>query len=323
MANHCYFEGKLVGKKEEVEEVFEYFKEYYDYSFVDHKKMLYEIYKFTQDIAPDVFSALITSSMALADVMEEMLRFNLIEGKSREEILKEYKRIAEERLRDSWEKCKAFGVLFDDISGENIEGGKVDWDKLYPTLNQEFKTEFEKFSEGFDFDKFLSLVEKCKSDLKDLPKKPHFWRVFEINSSEEGYDELGDYVIPFWGRCAWSLESALSKEGYYSKWSKYYDQDWFKGTCIENVHEKFPELKMEIFSEGEMNDFSEHLVMKKDSLRLETEDYQVCMYDSVEEAKEDGVEITEEELEWPVYKELPSWYYLSENDGSIYKVWEL
>lgn len=28
------------------------------------------------------------------------------------------------------------------------------------------------------------------------------------------------------------------------------------------------------------------------------------MYDSVEEVKEDGVKITEEELEFPVYKEL-------------------
>lgn len=321
MANYCYFEGKLVGKKEEVEEVFGYFKEHYDYSFVDYQKIWEESEEFMKDL--DLSKVLIKSSMNLAGIIEEMLRFNLIEGKSREEVLKEYARIAEERLRDSWEKCKAFGVLFDDISGENIEGGKVDWDKLYPTLNQEFKIEFEKFSEGFDFEKFLSLVEKCKSDLKDLPKKPHFWRVFEIDNSQEGYHELGDYVIYFWGTCAWSIETALTKEGDYSKWKKYYDEDWFKGTCIEEVHEKFTELKMEIFSEGEMNDFSEHLVMKKGTLRLETEDIEVRMYDSVEEAKEDGVEITEEELDYPVYKKLPSWYYLGKNDGSVYKVWEL
>lgn len=321
MANYCYFEGKLVGKKEEVEEVFGYFKEHYDYSFVDYQKIWEESEEFMKDL--DLSKVLIKSSMNLAGIIEEMLRFNLIEGKSREEVLKEYARIAEERLRDGWKKIKAFDFITDNVSEEDRDGDKINWDKVYTTLNQELQIQLEKFSERFDFERFLELIEKGRLDSKDLPKKPHFWRIFEIDSSEEGYDELGDYVLYFWGTCAWSLESALARDGYYSGWKEYYDQEWFKGTCIENVHEKFPDLKMEIISEGEMNDFSEHLVMKKGSLISETEGLEVCMYDSVEEAKEDGVKITEEELEFPVYKELPSWYYLSENDGSVYKVWEL
>lgn len=65
---------------------------------------------------------------------------------------------------------------------------------------------------------------------------------------------------------------------------------------------------MEIFSEEPGMGFSEHLLMTENRIYIDEEDLEEACYESVEEAKEDGIDITEDMVgEW-LYTVLPSWF---------------
>ncbi|MBS6535842.1 hypothetical protein [Peptoniphilus harei] len=82
----------------------------------------------------------------------------------------------------------------------------------------------------------------------------------------------------------------MLEEGYYSSYKNFEDKSWFKGTCLEKVHEKFPDLKIEMFSE---------------------------------EAKKDGLEISEDLINEIIYTKLPSWYTPLEENTQYFFEWSI
>lgn len=140
---------------------------------------------------------------------------------------------------------------------------------------------------------------------KLYPQKPHFWRIFSSEITEE-WEEIGQYNLTFFGDCAWSLCAALLSGGYYKDWL---DENgnmptWCKGVCLEDVHEKFPDLKIELFSEELGVGFSEHILIDGDEFLDECGDLCVTYYfeEDEDEAKKLG-----REIEVDYYDVLPEW----------------
>lgn len=189
-------------------------------------------------------------------------------------------------------------------------------DEIY----KEFEIEFSKFEKGFNFDEFKDFEKLSNKNKNNLPKGNHFFRIFDFNEVCEGTDESGDYFINAFGECAWSLQSCVLEEGYYSSYKNFKDKGWFKGTCLERVHEKFPNLKIEMFSEETVCQFSEHILINEDEFLNECEELVTVCYGSVEEAKEDGLEISEDLINETIYAKLPSWYTpLEENTQYLFE----
>lgn len=184
-----------------------------------------------------------------------------------------------------------------------------------------FSQEWKKFQKGFKLKEFKKLLVITDEVKENLPKGPHFWRIFDVDVADTDYDKDGTFSMTLFGSCAWSVESALLYDGYYKFWKHYEGQDWFKGTCLENVHEKFPNLKMEIFSEECGCSFSEHIIMNENGITEDVGDLVATYYESVEEAEEDGFEITEEQVGDYIYTELPDWFYPTDFNRSYEFDW--
>ena len=68
---------------------------------------------------------------------------------------------------------------------------------------------------------------------------------------------------------------------------------------------------------------SEHILIEGDSFIKESEDFKIVNYESIEEAKEDGMEISEDMVEEDIYVRLPSWYKSEDNGLSYSHSWNI
>ena len=78
---------------------------------------------------------------------------------------------------------------------------------------------------------------------------------------------------------------------------------------------------MEIFSEECGCSFSEHIIMNENDIIEDVGDMVANCYESVEEAEEDGFEITEEQVGDYIYTELPDWFYPTDFNRSYEFDW--
>lgn len=233
--------------------------------------------------------------------MEEILRCEMYPEASKEEILDFYEKYTEEKLAKTISVMSTFEK---DFSGMDVS-------KLIASASDILKGEVKKVRDKLDFNKFIKIIEDNRT-IGELPKGYHFWRIFEVEKISEDLEENGELSLTFAGNCAWSLSSALTANGYGKDWENYKDRSWYKGTSIEEVHEKFPTLKMEFFSEEPGFNFSEHILVTEEGITNEMEDLPHEYYDSLEEA-EDGQSISDEMVEENFDIKLPSWYVLDED----------
>lgn len=220
---------------------------------------------------------------------------------SKQEILDFYEKYTEEKLAKTISVMSTFEK---DFSGMDVS-------KLIASASEVLKGEVKKVRDKLDFNKFIKIIEDNRT-IGELPKGYHFWRIFEVEKISEDLEENGELSLTFAGNCAWSLSSALTAKGYGKDWENYKDRSWYKGTSIEEVHEKFPTLKMEFFSEEPGFNFSEHILVTEEGITNEMEDLPHEYYDSLEEA-EDGQSISDEMVEENFDIKLPSWYVLDED----------
>lgn len=302
MANYCYFNGKLRGKEEEVREVYKYFSEEYNYNFIDFQKAIKEVNKLEEEIGLGSDNSFVNSSTKLFGFMEEILRLEMYPEASKEEILDFYDKYTEDKLAKTISVMSAFEK---DFSGMDVS-------KLIASAPEILKGEVKKVKDKLDFERFMKIIEEHRT-MGELPKGYHFWRIFEVEKISEDLEEKVELSLTFAGNCAWSLSSALTAQGYGKDWQKYKDRSWYKGISIEEVHEKFPTLKMEFFSEEPGFSFSEHILVTEDGIINETEDLPQECYDSVEEAEETGQSISEDMEDENFDIKLPSWYVLDED----------
>lgn len=302
MANNCYFEVKLVGKEEEVKEVAGYFTEYYDYDFFDWVLFSEKEKDFIKNMGLSMENNSVVAAMNLCGVFDNILKKELPVFESKEIALEILKDAMENRLEY---QCKLWE--------KEVEKSEI--------LN-EFEEEFNKFKKGFDFESFKDF-QKLSSKRDNFPKGNHFFRIFDFIKYNEGITENGEYIINAYGDCAWSLLSCVLEDGYYSSWKEFEGKDWFKGTCLEKVYEKFPNLKIEMFSEESGCQFSEHILINEDGFLDECEELIAVCYQSVEEAKEDGLEISEDLIDETIYKKLPSWFAPAEENAQYVFEWSI
>lgn len=147
---------------------------------------------------------------------------------------------------------------------------------------------------------------------------PHFWNVSGVEVVSQGM-EKGGYFVNLKGLCNENLEDSLLKKGAQKAWEKYKALDWFKGISLEDVHEKFPELKVELFSEDPEVGFSEHILVTKDGVKDEVEGFEEVFYDSLAEANAQGVELPYELLGIAIYPFLPKWFKATNSYASEYR----
>lgn len=303
MANNCYFEVKLAGKEEEVKEVAGYFTEYYDYNFFEWELFSKKEKDFVKNMGLSMENTLVVSAMSLSGIFDKIFKNGFYVFESKEKALKILKNIMKDRLEYQYE-----------LWGKELEKSEV---------FNEFEKEFNKFEKGFDFESFKGFEKLYNERKNNLPKGNHFFRIFDFVKYDEGITENGEYIINAYGDCAWSLHSCVLEDGYYSSWKEFEGKDWFKGTCLEKVHEKFPNLKIEMFSEETGCQFSEHILINEDGFSDECEELVAVCYQSVEEAKEDGLEMSEDLINENIYKKLPSWFTPAEENTQYFFEWSI
>lgn len=298
MANICSFDARLVGKEEEVREVARYFFEYYSYELLDWRKFNESIQEFYKEIGLVQTNKIVNVSMSMYFIASEIVQLDLFKNITRKaDALRIIKKFMTNRLKEYKHE--------DD----------------YRESKKLFSQEWKKFEKGFKLKEFKKLLVVTDEVKENLPKGPHFWRIFDVDVTDVDCDKDGTSSMTLYGSCAWSVGSALLYGGYYKDWKYCEGQDWFKGTCLENVHEKFPSLKMEIFSEEYGCSFSEHIKMDENGIIEDVGNLVATYYESVEEAKEDGFEITEEQVGDYIYTELPDWFYPTDCNRSYEFDW--
>lgn len=128
----------------------------------------------------------------------------------------------------------------------------------------------------------------------------HFCRVFEAYYEE--IEDLGNGLaqVIINGDCAWSVNSCMFEDGYYSSLKAAYPNE-FRGTTLP-IESKRLGLDIEVFSEECGMCFQEHYVIINGDVIIDecVDWYEYCIdeYKTKEEAEEDlGIEITDEEWE--------------------------
>lgn len=112
------------------------------------------------------------------------------------------------------------------------------------------------------------------------PEHKHFFRVFSAyeNDEMENNDD-GTYTLFVYGDCAWSVYSCMcsGEHTYYNDLKERYP-DIFMGTTLE---EQSKDCEIEVFSEEEGMEFSEHLLYKNGECLIDdTADVEQAGYDS-------------------------------------------
>jgi len=95
---------------------------------------------------------------------------------------------------------------------------------------------------------------------KGKPTHKHFFRVFEAYCDEVRKEGKNRYRAFIFGYCAWSVYSCMCKgeDTYYNDVKKSH-RDIFMGT---NLYEQSKNCEIEVFSEEEGFEFSEHYLLK-------------------------------------------------------------
>ena len=112
-------------------------------------------------------------------------------------------------------------------------------------------------------DAIKRVLECLKADYDYEEGKPthkHFFRVFEVYENKEMKDNGdGTFTQLVWGDCAWSVHCCMCSGGTYYNDCKKSNPDTFMGT---DLVEQSQDCEIEVFSEEEGMEFSEHYIFK-------------------------------------------------------------
>lgn len=112
-------------------------------------------------------------------------------------------------------------------------------------------------------DAIKRVLECLKADYdyeEGKPKHKHFFRVFEAYEDKEMKDNGdGTFTQFVWGDCAWSVCCCMCGGGTYYNSCKESYPDTFMGT---DLVEQSQDCEIEVFSEEEGMEFSEHYIFK-------------------------------------------------------------
>ena len=106
-----------------------------------------------------------------------------------------------------------------------------------------------------------NVIDTLKADYDYNEGKPthkHLFRVFDVNEGEFEKEDNGLYSMYIFGYCAWSIYSCMCKgeHTYYNDVKKDFP-NIFMGTTLQELSKG---CKIEVFSEEEGMEFSEHYI---------------------------------------------------------------
>ena len=148
---------------------------------------------------------------------------------------------------------------------------------------------------------------------KNIPECGHFYKIFAYYPDED-MEKIDDntFAARSWGTCSWSLEVCIvgSKgTGCYEENKEVYPEHIFGGTNLVEFVKKVPNLKIAMISEGSGCNFSEFYTFIDGKLvESECAEVKKVCYDSVRDAADDGIKITEDEIGKNLYVEFPQWF---------------
>lgn len=301
MPNICTFWGKIVGDEDEVREIVSYFQEPYRYQFIDTKKFFEKTEPLQEKLRLEESTPLVRYATDLYSIIGEIIKTGQGQNiKTKDDMITCINHIIYARI-----------------------GQRPFKNEPYESEEKLIERYLEKLREHLDLNllrEFLTIPDSLE---KGFPITKHFWGIFDCNVSDSGYYDDGRFYVEIFGDCAWSLSLALSPFGYYNEWRQYEGQPWFKGTNLEDVHDAFPELEMEFFSEESGMEFSEHILIKDHAFIEETQNLSCRYYESLEEAQEDGLELKEDQIHKFLYIELPEWFYPVEDMTNYEYDWSI
>lgn len=158
-----------------------------------------------------------------------------------------------------------------------------------------------------------NLTKEC---FNNIPDENHFYRIFDYWESvsddcSDGFERLRDdyYIFRGFGDCAHRVDVCIAEDGYYADRYEEFPEHLYKGTNIIDISKLLPNLKICFISEETSECVSEFICVQNGQyLKQEIGDLETCYYESIEEAKEDDMDITEDQLNKDIYLELPKWY---------------
>lgn len=166
-----------------------------------------------------------------------------------------------------------------------------------------------------------------KQDFVNIPDTKHLFQVLEYCQEEDlhrldEYDGnlIGDsdtYISESYGCCVWNVLSCMTDDSlsYYSEAKKKYPKKVFMGTHLEEISKMYPDLRICIVAEDFRFRNSEMLYAVGGKVLYDCKDQRVLRYSSVEEAKEDGINITEDQINKDIYTKCAPWYDML--DGKV------
>lgn len=146
-----------------------------------------------------------------------------------------------------------------------------------------------------------------------IPEGGHFYRVFDYYP-DESMEKIGEdtFISRNCGTCAWSLDSTIVDSegtGYYEDALRNYPEHILTGTNLMEFSKKVPDLKIALISQEPGCEFSEfYTFVDGELMDADCETFREVCYESVKDAADDGVKITEDELGEFLYLEFPEWF---------------
>lgn len=146
-----------------------------------------------------------------------------------------------------------------------------------------------------------------------IPECGHFYRVFDY-CPDENMEKIGEdtFISRTWGTCAWSLDSTIVDSegtGYYEDALRNYPEHILTGTNLMEFSKKVPDLKIALISQEPGCEFSEfYTFVDGELIDADCETFREVCYESVKDAADDGIKITEDELGEFLYLEFPEWF---------------
>ena len=109
----------------------------------------------------------------------------------------------------------------------------------------------------------LDFFKACTVHYEGIDTDPeHFYRVFECDLGS--FNNFGyAYEAILIGYCAWSIRACFRHDGYHKS------ANLPNGTCLESFCKKHPELIVEFISEEPGMTFSEHLLVKNETVLID------------------------------------------------------
>lgn len=156
-----------------------------------------------------------------------------------------------------------------------------------------------------------------REDFVNIPEGGHLYEIFDYEESDLVELKNGLFLGKFYGDCACSLADSVVS----------CDVDMLRGELPKHIYagtnliefaRTVPNLKIALVSTETDCDFSEfYTFINGVIIDDRCENYVEAYYESVEEAKKDGLDINGGDLDYPLFLEYPDWFTGDEKEICI------